>query len=89
VTKVRPAADPRRISSDVEGSALEHTLYSATRQTTLRYVCLAGPDHNGCGRLTVVAPPVEELITKAVLYRLDTQELAVAKRSSRVRRNSR
>lgn len=55
-----------------------HTLYSAARQTTRRYVCLAGPDHDGCGRLTVVAPPVEELIAKAVLYRLDTQELADA-----------
>lgn len=55
-----------------------HTLYSAARQTTRRYVCLAGPDHDGCGRLTVVAAPVEELIAKAVLYRLDTQELADA-----------
>jgi site-specific DNA recombinase len=55
-----------------------HTLYSAARQTTRRYVCLAGPDHGGCGRLTVVAAPVEELIAKAVLYRLDTSELADA-----------
>jgi DNA invertase Pin-like site-specific DNA recombinase len=55
-----------------------HPLYSAARQTTRRYVCLSGPDHGGCGRLTVVAAPIEELIAKAVLYRLDTPELADA-----------
>ena len=41
-------------------------------------MCLSGPDHGGCGRLTVVAEPVEDLITDAVLYRLDTPELADA-----------
>ena len=35
-------------------------------------------DHGGCGGLTVVAPPVEALISEAVLYRLDTPELADA-----------
>ncbi len=52
------------------------TLYSSARATTRRYVCLSGPDHRGCGRLTVVAEPLEDLITEAVLYRLDTPELA-------------
>jgi len=51
-------------------------LYSAARGERRRYVCLSGPDHGGCGRLTVVAEPVEELIAKAVLFRLDTPELA-------------
>jgi site-specific DNA recombinase len=46
--------------------------------TTRRYVCLSGPDHGGCGRLTVVAGPLEELIAAAVLYRLDTPALADA-----------
>lgn len=55
-----------------------NTLFSAARQTTRRYVCLSGPDHGGCGRLTVVAVPLEELIRDAVLYRLDTPELADA-----------
>jgi site-specific DNA recombinase len=53
-------------------------LYSQARRTTRRYVCRAGPDHGGCGRLTVVAAPVEELIAHAVLFRLDTPELATA-----------
>jgi hypothetical protein len=43
-----------------------------------RYVCLKGPDHGGCGRLTVVALPVEELLTDAVLTRLDSPQLAGA-----------
>ncbi len=54
-------------------------LFSARRETKVRrYVCLSGPDHGGCGRLTVVAEPVEVLIIDAVLYRLDTAELADA-----------
>ena len=43
-----------------------------------RYVCLSGPDHGGCGKLTVVAEPVEALLTEAVLTRLDSTELADA-----------
>ena len=35
-------------------------LYSSARGETRRYVCLSGPDHGGCGGLTIVAPPVEE-----------------------------
>lgn len=55
-----------------------NTLFSARRATTRRYVCSSGPDHGGCGRLSVVAGPLEELIAEAVLYRLDTPELADA-----------
>ena len=54
------------------------SLFSQPRQTTRRYVCLSGPDHGGCGRLTVVADPLERLIADAVIYRLDTAELADA-----------
>lgn len=53
-------------------------LFSAARERSRRYVCQRGPDHGGCGKLTVVAPPVEELVADAVLYRLDTPELAAA-----------
>lgn len=53
-------------------------LYSAARGDRRRYVCMSGPDHGGCGRLTVVAEPVEELIAAAVLFRLDTPEFADA-----------
>lgn len=64
-------------------------LYSSARResngaTRRRYVCLSGPDHGGCGRLTIVADPLERLIADAVLFRLDTPELAdtLAGRSS-------
>lgn len=53
-------------------------LYSSARQDTRRYVCQAGPDHFGCGRLTVVADPVERLIADAVLHRLDSPQMADA-----------
>lgn len=58
-----------------------NTLFSASRQEgkerrVRRYVCQSGPDHRGCGKLTVVAEPLEELVTAAVLYRLDGPELA-------------
>ncbi|WP_078326929.1 recombinase family protein [Mycobacteroides salmoniphilum] len=43
-----------------------------------RYVCSSSPDHGGCGRMTVVAEPLEKLITDAVLTRLDSKALADA-----------
>jgi hypothetical protein len=54
------------------------TLFASPRLRTRRYACLSGPDHGGCGRITVTAEPVEQLIADAVLYRLDTPELADA-----------
>ncbi len=58
-------------------------LYSQARHSNpdnrvRRYVCLKGPDHGGCGQLTVVAAPVEELLAEAVLVRLDSPQLADA-----------
>lgn len=51
-------------------------LYSAARQDTRRYACQRGPDHGGCGGLTIVAEPVEKWISAAVLMRLDTDVMA-------------
>lgn len=57
-------------------------LYSSARREgdrqRRRYVCSSGPDHGGCGKLTVVAEPVEEWIAEAVLYRLDSPTMADA-----------
>jgi hypothetical protein len=71
---------PRRylLSGMLRCGKCDVRLYSAARQTTRRYVCMAGPDHGGCGRLTVVAAPLEELLAEAVLIRLDTPDLAAA-----------
>ncbi|GAB3800963.1 recombinase family protein [Humibacter antri] len=54
-------------------------LYSAARKTRQgrverRYVCVSGPDHRGCGSITVTALPVEAWLTEACLYRLDTPQ---------------
>ncbi|MFH1330857.1 MAG: recombinase family protein [Actinomycetota bacterium] len=49
-----------------------------TAKKERRYVCDGGPGHSGCGRMSVVADPLEAFIAQAVLYRLDTPELAAA-----------
>ncbi len=71
---------PRRylLSGLLRCSLCDHRLYSQARESTRRYVCTSGPDHGGCGKITIVAQPVEELVAEAVLYRLDTVELADA-----------
>ncbi|ODR05657.1 serine recombinase [Mycobacterium shimoidei] len=53
-----------------------HARHNNPQNRVRRYVCLSGPDHGGCGRLTVVAEPVEQLLTDAVLARLDSPHLA-------------
>ncbi len=71
---------PRRylLSGMLRCGKCGNRLYSSAKSNGRRYVCLSGPDHGGCGRLTIVAPALEDLITDAVLYRLDTPELADA-----------
>jgi DNA invertase Pin-like site-specific DNA recombinase len=49
-----------------------------TERGDRRYVCSKGPGQPGCGRIGVLADPLEALIAEAVLYRLDTPELAAA-----------
>ena len=53
-------------------------LVSRPRGATRRYVCAKGPGLPGCGKIAITAEPVEALIAEAVLYRLDTPELAAA-----------
>jgi site-specific DNA recombinase len=54
-------------------------LYSSRREDRgRRYVYVSGPDHGGCGRLTVVAGPLEEFLCEAVLQRLDSPRMAKA-----------
>jgi DNA invertase Pin-like site-specific DNA recombinase len=71
---------PRRylLSGLLRCGRCDNRLFSQARETTRRYVCTSGPDHGGCGRISVVAAPVEELVAAAVLYRLDTPQLADA-----------
>src|SRR3990170_3285808 len=48
-----------------------------------RYVCASGPGFGGCGRIATVAEPLESFVAQAVLYRLDTPQLARALRDAR------
>ena len=80
VTKTR-SARTYLLSGMLRCGRCGNRLYSQARHSnpenrTRRYVCLKGPDHGGCGRLTVVAAPVEELLAEAVLARLDSPQLA-------------
>jgi len=45
---------------------------------TRRYVCAKDPGMPGCGAIAIIAEPLEAFISEAVLYRLDTPELAAA-----------
>jgi DNA invertase Pin-like site-specific DNA recombinase len=45
---------------------------------TRRYICAKRPGVPGCGGIAILAEPLEMLIAEAVLYRLDTPELAAA-----------
>ena len=72
---------PRRylLSGMLRCGKCDQRLFASARKESRRYVCKRGPDHGeGCGRLTIVAAPVEELVAAAVLYRLDTPELEAA-----------
>ena len=55
------------------------TLVSRPRAGGARaYVCAKGPGFSGCGSISVRADPLERFVREAVLYRLDSPELAAA-----------
>ncbi len=82
--KVSGRRSPRRylLSGLLRCHQCSSTMYSAARvdgpAPIRRYVCASGPDHGGCGGTMVNAAPVEDLIMEAVLYRLDSRDLADA-----------
>jgi DNA invertase Pin-like site-specific DNA recombinase len=43
-----------------------------------RYVCASGPNFGGCGKVTIMAEPLEQYLVEAVLHRLDSPELPKA-----------
>ena len=72
---------PRRylLSGLVHCGNCSNRLYSARRENVVRrYVCQKGPDHGGCGSLTVVAEPLEAWVSEMVLTRLASPEFAAA-----------
>ena len=74
----RRAPRPYLLSGVLRCGRCGNKLYSAVRGERRRYVCLAGPDHGGCGKLTVVATPVEQWLAEEVLLRLDTSAMSDA-----------
>ena len=55
------------------------TLVSRPREDgRRRYVCAKGPGFAGCGRISIMADDLEELVVEAVLLRLDTPQLQQA-----------
>jgi len=60
------------------GNKLVSSLRRDGERIRRRYVCSSSPDHRGCGRMTVVAEPVEEWIAEAVLMRLDSPAMSDA-----------
>ena len=68
--KVSGRRSPRRylLSGLLRCGRCGNRLYSARReQSRRRYVCASGPDHGGCGRLTVVAEPLEAYVADLVI----------------------
>lgn len=53
-------------------------LYSHPRQGVRRYACKSGTSFQGCGHMTIPADPTEQLLTAAVLHRLDGPDLTDA-----------
>jgi hypothetical protein len=52
-------------------------MYSSPSSNGLRrYICHAKPGTPGCGRMSITAPPLEDLIVEVVIRRLDTPALA-------------
>lgn len=54
-------------------------LHAQRRQDGARvYACVPGPDKGGCGKISVRADPLEEVVAEAVMVALDGPELARA-----------
>jgi len=50
-------------------------LYSTPKNGVRRYGCASGPDARGCGGVFIYAEMLEQFITEAVLYRLDSPDM--------------
>lgn len=65
---------PRRflLSGLLRCGRCDSVLTTMFRGTTRRYVCASGVDHHGCGRLAVVAEPVERHVIEQVVAALSS-----------------
>jgi DNA invertase Pin-like site-specific DNA recombinase len=79
----RPGRSPKRLLSAIArcgrcGAPLWTSARNDAYGRTPRYACIKRPGAPGCGATTVVAEPLDELITEAVLHRLGTKAMARA-----------
>jgi DNA invertase Pin-like site-specific DNA recombinase len=76
----RPGRPAKRMMSGIArcgrcGSPMWTSTHTRGEQRVPRYVCVVGPGRPGCGRLSVVAEPLDELIERAVVSRLSTKAM--------------
>jgi len=69
------------------GRPLWSSTGSDSRHGNMRYACIKRPGTAGCGSTTVVCTPLDELITGAVLHRLNSKQMmrALTTKSKRKR----
>jgi site-specific DNA recombinase len=79
----RPGRAPKRLLTAIArcgrcGAAMWSSKQKNGDKHTPRYVCVKRPGAPGCGATTIVAEPLDTLITDAVLHRLSTKTMARA-----------
>ncbi|HWS45965.1 MAG TPA: recombinase family protein [Acidimicrobiia bacterium] len=80
----RPGRPARRLLSGIARCGLcGSPMWTSTHQRAggrrvPRYACMAGPGKPGCGSLAILAEPLDQLLTEAVLHRLGTKAMARA-----------
>jgi hypothetical protein len=81
----RNQRSPRRyiLSGKVFCGLCGAKMYSSPDGGRRRYGCRRGPDFGGCGKQYINAEPLERLIVRAVLARLDSAEVIAAARHAR------
>ncbi|MBI4347850.1 MAG: recombinase family protein, partial [Elusimicrobia bacterium] len=50
----------------------------ASAEARATYVCASGPDFGGCGKIRRLAGPVDDLVSKLVIFRVDGSDLRAA-----------
>jgi DNA invertase Pin-like site-specific DNA recombinase len=78
----RPGRSPKRLLSGIArcgrcGSPLWTSTHHSGKRVA-RYACIKRPGAPGCGATTIVAEPLDELLTEAVVQRLSSKALTRA-----------
>jgi DNA invertase Pin-like site-specific DNA recombinase len=79
----RPGRAPKRMLSGLAhcgrcGAPMWTSSHKRGDYSVPRDSCILGPGRPGCGGVAIVADPCDELITEAVLHRLDSQAMTRA-----------